>query len=68
MTDYALTWINLALLVIAVVLASLILVRLDWLRRVLPAWLFHIDCLVRGQDPPGDAPIPEMPPGNPADD
>jgi hypothetical protein len=36
--------------------------ELRWLRAVLPTWMFHISALLRGEDPPGDAPVPPMPP------
>jgi hypothetical protein len=57
--NVALADIALALLL---VLVNVGVVQGRWLKRVIPAWLFHIDCLLRGQDPPGDAPVPELPP------
>jgi hypothetical protein len=57
-----LAWLDTALLLLILFGVVLVLHGINWLRLVLPAWLFHIDRLARGEDPPGDAPVPDMPP------
>lgn len=59
-----LAWADTALLLLILVAAIIILHHVNFLRLVLPAWLFHIDSLVKGEDPPGDAPVPDWPTPN----
>jgi hypothetical protein len=57
-----LQWADTALLLLILFGVVLVLHGINWLRLVVPAWMFHMDSLMRGQDPPGDAPVPDAPP------